>query len=67
MGASGQEAPEGGMMKKDIHKRHGELVKQMMKDKRFDAHHEMSEKLQKAKTMQEFDAILDEYDLSKAV
>ncbi len=55
------------MAGKDIHKRHIELVKQMMEDKRFDEHHKMSEELQKAKTLLEFDAILDKYDTPKAV
>lgn len=55
------------MAGKDIHKRHSELVKRMMKDERFDEHREMSEELQKAKTLLEFDAILDKYDAPKAV
>lgn len=53
------------MAGKDIQKRHAELVKQMMKDRRFDEHLKMSEELQKAKTLLEFDAILGKYDASK--
>lgn len=55
------------MAGKEIHKRHSELVKQMMQDKRFDEHQEMSEELQKAKSLLEFDAILDKYDAPKVV
>lgn len=49
-------------MTKDIHKRHFEVAKKMIKEKRFEDHHKMSEELQKAKSLLEFDAILDKYD-----
>lgn len=42
--------------------RHTELAKKLIKELRFTEHHLMSEELQKAKSLQEFDAILDKYD-----
>lgn len=44
------------------HKTHFELAKKMINDKKFDLHHEMSEKLQKVKTKSEFNKILKEYE-----
>ena len=55
------------MADKDIHKRHFEIAKQMIQEKRLDEHHEMSLELQKAKSLLEFDAILDKYDGQKVV
>ena len=45
-----------------VRKKHFELVKRMIKDKRLDVHHEMSVELQQAKDLSEFNAILDRYD-----
>lgn len=44
-----------------VHKKHLELVKRMVKEKRLDRHHQMSEELCKAKNQFEFNAILDRY------
>jgi len=54
---------EGGMMAdKDIHKRHFEIAKRMVEGRRLSNYHQMGEELQKAKTLLEFDAILDKYE-----
>jgi hypothetical protein len=45
-----------------IHKKHLELVKRMIKDKKLDIHHEMSVELQKSQSLSEFNAILDRYN-----
>lgn len=45
-----------------VHKKHIELVKRMVKEKKLDLHHDMSEELFKAKNQMEFNAILDRYE-----
>jgi hypothetical protein len=47
-----------------VHQKHLELAKQLIRDKKFDIHHQMSVKLQKTTNLYEFNAVLDEYSYS---
>jgi len=44
-----------------VRKKHLELVKCMIKEKKMDLHHEMSVELCEAKCLMEFNQILDKY------